>query len=290
MTTGPYLVMKDKTQIYTEIQEQGSPVWIVATHGIGEHLGRHSYLKDLFEHDFNICQYDLRNHGRSSGERSKVFDFNLFIEDLHEIVLHLRERYKMKRFILFGHSMGALITSAYVQQKVDPDFYPERIFINAPTVGFPGVLGALVKASPRGLWKKLVKLPVSIPISGLIDLKDLSHNPEVGERYAQDELNCLKLHSSLVLGMVKTSKDVFSRPIRPKCPAYVTVGTGDKLVDSNELQTYFTMVEKAFNLKIIEGAYHEIHNELEKYRLPYFEHMKSVFNECRFHEKLGSQV
>ena len=245
-------------------------------------------MKDLFEHDFNICQYDLRNHGRSSGERSKVFDFNLFIEDLDEIILHLKERYKMKRFILFGHSMGALITSAYIQQKADPDFYPERIFINAPTVGFPGALGAFVKSSPRGLWDRLTKLPVSVALGGLIDLNDLSHNPEVGERYAQDELNCLKLHSSLILGMVKTSKEVFSRPIRPLCPAYVSVGTEDKVVNPSDLQIYFTMVEKAFHLQIIDGAYHEIHNEIEKYRAPYFEHMKSVFNECRFHESLGS--
>lgn len=287
MSESSYLTMRDKTKIYTEVQEHGSPVWIVATHGIGEHLGRHRYLKDLFGHDFNICQYDLRHHGQSSGERTKVQDFDLFTEDLHEIILHLQERYKMNRYILFGHSMGGLITSAYIQQKASAELYPERVFINAPTVGFPGFLGQLVKSTPRGLWERLSGLSLSVPLSGLIDLNDLSHNPEVGVKYAQDDLNCLKLHSSLILGMVKTSKNVFSRPLRPRCPAYVTVGTEDNLVSPTDLQEYFTMVEKAFHLKVIEGAYHEIHNEVEKYRVPYFEHLKTIFHECRFHETLG---
>lgn len=270
---------KDGIDLHLEIKENASPVWLVATHGIGEHLGRHRYLRELFGQEFNICQYDLRHHGKSSGKRSHVKDFSKFMDDLDEVIHYLKERYKMKDYILFGHSMGALITAAYIQQRADKDFYPSKVFLNAPPVGYPGPLGAITRMLPRGFWQKLSQLPASIPLKDLIDLSDLSHNPEVKTQYINDELNCLKLHSCLVLGMVKTSLEVFARPIRPLCPAYICVGGQDRIVSVSELKSYFTMVEKAFQLKVFEGAYHEIHNETQEYRKPYFEYLKSVLLE-----------
>jgi len=39
------------------------------------------------------------------------------------------------------------------------------------------------------------------------------------------------------------------------------------------------VIDKSFKLTVFEGAYHEIHNEIEKYRRPYFDYLKSVMNE-----------
>lgn len=272
----------DGMELHLEIKENASPLWLIATHGIGEHSGRHAYLSDLFGQDFNICHYDLRNHGKSAGKKSHVTDFQSFINDLHEIIFYLKERYKMKNYILFGHSMGALITSAYLQNKVDKDFYPSKVYLNAPPVGYPGPLGAITRMTPRGLWQSLSRLPVSLPLKDLIDLSDLSHNSEVKTNYINDEYNCLRLQSCLILGMVKTSLEVFSRPLRPQCPAFVSVGSGDRIVSVSELKSYFSMVEKAFQLRIFDGAYHEIHNEIEVYRKPYFEHLKATLLDQRY--------
>lgn len=276
---------KDGLDLHLEIKENASEVWLIATHGIGEHLGRHAYLSEIFSSQFNICQYDLRNHGKSSGVRSQVKDFSLFIEDLHEIVMYLKDRYKMKNYILFGHSMGALITAAYLQQKVVKDFYPSKVFLSAPPVGYPGAVGLLTKMIPRGFWQQISQLPVSLPLKDLIDLSDLSHNPDVKNRYVNDDLNCLKLHSCLLLGMVKTSLEVFARPIRPSCPAFVCVGSEDKIVSVSDLKSYFSMVEKAFQLRVFEGAYHEIHNETQDYRKPYLDYMKSVLLDGQYHQR-----
>lgn len=278
------LQTRDGIKLYYEIKEKGSPLWLVATHGIGEHLGRHSYLTDLFGHDFNLFQYDLRAHGRSSGTRSWVENFDLFVSDLQDVVDYLQKRYKMERFALFGHSMGALITAQYVQELKKEKLQPELLVLNAPPVGYPGPLGKVVQFSPYGLWNKLASLPLSLPLKGLVDLNNLSHRTEVRDDYENDELNALSLHSNLVLGMVKTSKKVFSRPIRPPCPSYVSVGSADRIVDVQALKEYFTHMDKSFALKIFEGAYHEIHNEIDKYKKPYFDYLKSIFHECRYHD------
>lgn len=277
-----FLKMRDGAELYTQVKESGSPIWIIATHGIGEHLERHKYIPELFGHDFNIFQYDLRGHGRSTGKKAWIQDFSLYMEDLREITNFLKEKYRMNRYIVFGHSMGALITCSFIQNYVDENNYPERLVVNAPPIGVGGGLGSVVRALPVTFFKAASELPYSLPLGGLVDLKYLSHDPRVKEEYIKDPLNALKLESKLVLEMTKTAKETFSRPLRSKCPSYVTVGSSDRIVGTSDLINFFTNIDKSFQLKVIDGAYHEIHNEIEKYRKPYFDHLKAVFNEALF--------
>ena len=274
--------MKDGAELYTQVKESGSPVWIIATHGIGEHLERHKYIPELFGHDFNVFQYDLRGHGRSTGKKAWIQDFSLYMEDLREITNFLKEKYRMNRYIVFGHSMGALITCSFIQNYVDENNYPERLIVNAPPVGVGGGLGAVVRALPATFFKAASDLPYSLALGGLVDLNNLSHDPRVKEDYIKDPLNALKLESKLVLEMTKTAKETFSRPLRSKCPSYVSIGSSDRIVGTSDLINYFTNIDKSFQLKVFDGAYHEIHNEIEKYRKPYFDHLKTVFNEALF--------
>ena len=280
-----FLKMRDGAELYTEVKESGSPVWIIATHGIGEHLERHKYIPELFGHDFNVFQYDLRGHGRSAGKKAYIQDFSIFMEDLLEITKFLKEKYRMERYILFGHSMGALISCSFIQSYVDENNYPTRLIVNAPPVGVGGPAGPLVNILPASLINMASDLPFSIPLKGLLDLNMLSHDPRIKEDYIKDPLNALKLESKLLLELVKTSKATFSRPLRSKCPSYVSVGSSDRMVGAKELIEYFTNIDKSFQLKVFDGAYHEIHNEIEKYKKPYFEHLKTIFNEVLFYKK-----
>ena len=274
-----YLIMRDGVELHSEFSERGGPIWIIATHGIGEHLGRHSYLKELFGHEFNIFQYDLRGHGRSRGERAYIDDFSVFTKDLDEIIYFLKKKYRMKRYILFGHSMGSLITANYMQNTCNSKFYPEKVILSAPPVGFPGALGNIVKFAPFKLIDKLASIPYSANISGLVDLNALSHDPRVAENYKKDELCSMKYHSKLLLELAKTSLDVFSRPLRIKCTATCIYGTGDKVVSPEAIEHYFTHIDKSFKVKKIVNAKHEIHNEISKYRTKYFDFLKEIFFE-----------
>lgn len=277
-----FLKMRDGAELYVQIKESGSPVWIVATHGIGEHMDRHKYIPELFSHDFNIFQYDLRGHGRSTGRRAHIKDFALFMEDLREIIRFLEEKYRMNRYILFGHSMGALINCAFMQNYVEDERYPERFVVNAPPCGAHGLLGKILKLLPPALFQGASDIPYSIPVPGLVDLENLSHDPRTKEDYINDPLNSMKLESKLIFELMKTSQATFARPIRSKCASYATVGSSDRVIGAADVIDYFTNVDKSFNLKIIDGAYHEIHNEIEKYRKPYFDHLKTVFGEVLF--------
>lgn len=280
-----FLKMRDGAEIYVKIKETGSPVWIVATHGIGEYMDRHKYIPELFGHDFNIFQYDLRGHGRSPGRRAYLSDFSLYMEDLKEIIIFLEQKYRMDRYILFGHSMGALITCAFMQNYVEDERYPESVVVNAPPCGASGLLGKIIKILPTPFFNSVCEIPYSLPISGLVNLEYLSHDPRTKEDYIKDPLNSLKLESKLIFELMKCAQSTFARPIRSKCPSFVTVGGDDRVVGADDVIEYFTNVDKSFNLKVFDGAYHEIHNEIEKYRKPYLEYLKSVFSEVLFKEK-----
>lgn len=272
-----FIKMRDEVELHAEIYEKGHPRWMIVTHGIGEHLGRHAYLQKLFSSSYNILFYDLRGHGLSMGEDAYVHDFQDFIQDLDQIVAYLKSRYRMGRYMLFGHSMGALITASFIQRQVKPDCYPEKVYLNAPPVGFGGPAGPLVKYSPHSVFSFLAKSPLSVRLGGLVDLRNLSHDPRIKEDYQKDSKNHLTLHTKLLLEMVKCSGETFSRPINPQCRAYVSVGTADQIVSPDCLIDYFENIEKGFQLRKFEGAFHEIHNEIEKYREPYFEHLKDCF-------------
>ena len=264
----------DKTKLNVQLHENGSPVWIILTHGLGEHGRRHEHLLKLFSQYFNVCTYDLRGHGKSAGKRGYVNQFSDFVEDLHCVLEFLKNDFKMKRYILIGHSMGGLVTSSYMQKRVDSDFYPEKVILSSPAAAGPGHLGNFFRIAPKGLNKFLSSVPVSLPVQGILDIKKLSHDMRIYEEYIKDPLNTLKVHTHLFFEVLKESQDVFSRPLRIECDLYVAIGTDDYLVNAPFCIDYFQSIEKQARLYIAEGAYHELHNEVEKYSKPYLEFLK----------------
>lgn len=283
-----FIRMSDGVELLASVREVGSPIWLIVTHGIGEHHERHSYFSDILNRDVNILRYDLRGHGRSHGKKAYVNDFNRFILDLSEVVKYAQDKFQMKKHIIFGHSMGALITSGYLQsysQFFDSDeFYPERVFISAPPVGVGGAMGLVVNMLPKKVFNNLALLP-SIPLAGLVNLYYLSHNETIKDVYKSDPLCCRFLHTKLLFEVIKSIKDIFSKPINVKCPAVCVYGSKDKIADTYLIKDYFKTIEKSFELKEFEGAFHEIHNEISEYRTPYFEFMKNFFLESRYDKK-----
>jgi len=275
------IISFDGTVLKCLIRETGSSQWLIVTHGLGEHSLRHEFILKLFSQNYNIAIYDLRGHGRSSGRRAYVEDFRLFSKDLQAVIDFLKRDFNMTKFSLFGHSMGGLITADYMQKMAQDDFYPEKVFLTSPAVAAPGIMGPIFSNAPMILFDGLTKFP-TIPLAGVLDLKKLSHDSRVYENYIKDELCQLKIHSKLFFELLKTGREVFSRPLRIKCSLYVSIGTGDALVNPRSIIQYFKNVEKTAQLKIVEDGYHELHNEIEKYRKPYLNFLRESLTGLSF--------
>ncbi len=275
------IVSFDGTLLKCLVRETGSSQWLIVTHGLGEHLGRHEYMLKLFSQSFNIAIYDLRGHGRSGGKRGYVENFHHFLKDLQAVLDFLRKDFSMTKYTLFGHSMGGLITASYLQNIAQKDFYPEKVFLSSPAVAASGNLGQIFAGAPAFILDTLCRCP-TIPLQGILDLRKLSHDSRIYESYIKDEFNILRVHSKLFWELLRMARDTFSRPLRAECSLFCSIGTKDVLVHPDLMIKYFTTVEKNAQLKIIEDGYHELHNEIEKYRKPYLNFLRQSLTGLSF--------
>ena len=94
---------------------------IQIVHGMVEHRGNYSYIANILaKNGYIVAINDHRGHGDSIG--GDVFlgemgenGFEMAMQDMHNLTLHLKNIYKPKRFILIGHSMGSLLSRRYLQ-------------------------------------------------------------------------------------------------------------------------------------------------------------------------------
>jgi len=275
----------DGERLNVSFSEGGHPYWIIMTHGVGEHSGRHHHIATYFSQHANVCLYDLRGHGKSSGERAFINDFFSFTKDLMVVLKYLRDEFKMQRFILYGHSMGALITADFMQNykqvhgniiSKEEKFYPDLIFLSAPPVEPEGWVGMFVKKIPQYWINIFANLHYSVKVAGLVDIYYLSHDVRVFEDYLKDPLNSTKLHTKLLLQLVKRARLVFSKPLNVDCELHVVVGTKDRLVSHKDVIEYFQKMEAHAQVHIIDEGYHELHNEIERIRSKYMAVLQST--------------
>lgn len=95
-------------------------------HGMAEHKERYiPFLEEITRRGFVACIHDHRGHGKSvksSDDLGYFYDNTgeAIVEDVHQISLYLKNRFKDVPLYLFGHSMGSLIVRAYTR-KYDND-------------------------------------------------------------------------------------------------------------------------------------------------------------------------
>ena len=79
--------------------------------------------------------WDLRGHGRSEGKRGFIRDFNDYERDLESLVAVIRRQPQSSSgpFILFGHSMGGLITLQYLENSNSTK--PDAAVLSSPALG-----------------------------------------------------------------------------------------------------------------------------------------------------------
>jgi acylglycerol lipase len=271
------IFLQDGTRIFVQYDLINKDLpWVFHCHGIGEHCGRHQYLQKLIDKKANLLQWDLRGHGKSSGKRAWVKSFDTYKDDIFEVYLKVQKLHSPKKIIFMGHSMGALITCGFLKKFHKDISEFAGVIINAPPVNVGGAFESVSNFLGKKGSELLFKIPLGLPVPGSVDINALSHDPNTAKEYKKDQDNCMFLHSHLLFALVKELKDVYDSALNFGKPGFVSVGTEDAVVSPKACIDYFTNIEKGFELKTIPGSYHEIHNEIDEYRLPYFEYLKNA--------------
>jgi alpha-beta hydrolase superfamily lysophospholipase len=262
---------------------------VVIAHGMGEHGGRYSQLaQQLTAQGYMVYAPDHRGHGRTAGSKVQFGHFadhngwNLVIEDLRAVIEQVHIAYPRLPIVLFGHSMGSLISRRYIQ------LYGDRVHgvILSGTSGDPGVMGNIGKLIAQWEIKKsgltthsplLTKLlfggfnkkfrPSRTPYDWL------TRDPKEIDQYISDEWVGMRFSAGffydLITGVNELNKPQELHRTPRHLPILIFSGDQDPVGNFTKgvVQTYnrFRKIgSEDVTLKIYKGARHELINELNR--------------------------
>jgi alpha-beta hydrolase superfamily lysophospholipase len=117
------LLAEDGTEVFYRrwVPEGGARAVVVVAHGMSEHSGRYARLADaLTVSGYAVYAPDHRGHGRTSSStgvgRVGSSGIGAVLDDLDALRARAMDEQTGRPVVLFGHSMGALLSQAYVEQ------------------------------------------------------------------------------------------------------------------------------------------------------------------------------
>jgi alpha-beta hydrolase superfamily lysophospholipase len=257
---GKFKGVKD-LNIYYQAWIPNTPKAVIQlVHGGFEHSGRYqNVVNELIPESFAIYANDHLGHGKSEGLRNYVDSFDQFIEDEKLFYDLIKEKHSDLPIFMLGHSLGSFI-AIYFTKKY------EHLLDGLILSGTGTSPGTETSGFLKLIAKTFSKIAPKMKFNPRIDTKFLSHDPEVVKNYKTDPLvNADKITARLGYEMIKNFKNLKAVVSNFKINLLVQCGSEDKLIKgSDELDNLFKMHDKT--IKIYDGLYHEVYNEIEKDR------------------------
>ena len=179
--------------------EADSPKAVIQiVHGMEEHKERYfDFAEFLANNGYTVLVSDLRGHGSEAPKLSHIANKNghkLLIEDQKAIRTYIDQRFPNLHVILFGHSMGTIISRVLLQTE-SKDYFKVVLsgYVNPnPASGVAVCLGNIVKTFKKkdGHSKLLTTLAMG-PFAKSVkdrktDLDWLSYNEENVQKYIEE--------------------------------------------------------------------------------------------------------
>jgi len=248
----------DNLKIYYESWLPENPKAVVqVVHGLAEYVGRYQNVVDaLIPRGFAIYGDDHRGHGKSEGERGYVDSFMHFIEDEKILFDIIKKKHPNLPIFMLGHSMGSLIAIKFVE------LYEKDLkgLILSGTGNKPGGAGA--SAFMRVMARLMGKIAPHKRFSADLDPKLISNDPEVVEAYDNDPQVFKEITAKLGAETLKGFGSAKKIARTFTLPCLIQAGSADNLVfGAKEFSDELTTSDKT--VKIYEGLYHEVYNEIE---------------------------
>ena len=106
---------------------------MLIVHGLAEHCGRYEHVgRSWPRRGSTRTRFDLRGFGGSGGPRASIDRWSQLHDDLEERLVGVRSIAPSRPLVLFGHSLGGLISLGYV---LDGRARPDLLVLSAPAIG-----------------------------------------------------------------------------------------------------------------------------------------------------------
>jgi alpha-beta hydrolase superfamily lysophospholipase len=238
---------------------QGKPKAVLAlVVGHGEHVGRYEHVgAALANKGYTLLGFDLRGHGKSSGRRGFIPSYQALLNDITDFLRQVDERYPGIPCFLYGNSLGGNLVLNYVLRHK------------------PDLQGVIATAA----WLKLAYKPPAYKIllgrlmNGIVpgftqhtklDARGFSHDQTVVRHYQDDPLVHDAMSARLFVGIYENGMWALKHAAEFPLPLLLMHGGADPIISLQAVQEFAERAGDRATLKIWDGMYHEIHNELEK--------------------------
>jgi alpha-beta hydrolase superfamily lysophospholipase len=230
---------------------------VVVCHGVNSHGGQYAWTgEQLAGAGFAVFALDLRGRGRSSGERFYVDDVADYVSDVAATTALAKSRCPGLPVFLLGHSAGGVVSATYAldNQAQLAGFICESFAFQVPAPGF-------ALAAIKGLSHLAPRLPV-------LKLKneDFSRDPEAVEALNADPLIANEIQPAMtVAALVRADERLREEFPRITLPVLIMHGTSDKATVCHGSEFFYaTAGSKDKTLKLYEGHYHDLLNDIGK--------------------------
>lgn len=232
---------------------------IVFQHGIGEHAARYVNLLNTFSGK-NTAFYgvDARGHGKTGGKQGHVDQFQMYVDDLADLISLARSQNQDQKVFLLGHSMGGIIALQYALEGTNQSNLKGLLISSGGMEPHMDI----VKKIKKTIAFALARVAPATTLDAGLDLNNLTHDRSVIDAYNKDPLVHGKISFQMAKNLLSLGKVIYAKASHVNVPTYIFHGTGDQIVSASGSQKLFdnlTVSDKT--LKLYEGLYHETMNE-----------------------------
>lgn len=251
------IVSADGTELFGRHWPTAKPKAVMAlVHGYGEHCGRYQHMAaHLNSKHISVVTADLRGHGKSSGKRGVILNYDEFHQDLAALLRQTRSFYPDVPLILYGHSMGGeLVIDHGIRGLDDMPIISSAPFLT-PAEPVPAALRFIVKIMTKILPRGTITQPIDgTKISSLAAEQSL---------YLNDLLNHGIMGFRLVAAMVEIGEGLMEKAQTWNRPLLLMHSKADQLTDF-ESSAAFAKVAKQVEFHAFETPEHEMHNDTSR--------------------------
>mgnify|MGYP000040507531 FL=1 len=245
---------------------------VLIVHGLGEHAGRYDHVANsLSNWGFEVCAYDQRGHGESTGLPGTLPSNNALLDDLVEVLDDTRQQYPKLPLILLGHSLGGLVASRFVSLGMRP---VDALVLSSPALD--AGLGVFQKL----LLSVLPSMAPNLRVANGLDANFISHDPQVVKDYLSDRLVHNKISPRLGQFIATAGPVTVTAAAKWCTPTLLMYAGADKLVNPAGSRNFAKLAAESPSVKpglvtarCFDGYYHELFNELQP--APVFEMLKT---------------